>query len=322
MIHNPFKIVYMGTPDFAVAPLQAILQAGFQVSAVVTAPDKPAGRGRELRQSSVKVYAEKQGLRILQPDKLRDEKFIADLKAIQPDLMVVVAFRMLPEIVWRIPSLGTFNLHASLLPQYRGAAPINWAIINGEVESGVSTFMIDDKIDTGGVLLQRKVEIHNEMTAGELHDILMSEGSKLTVETIRGLQAGILAAKAQEELIISKSTIHGAPKLNKENTRIDWSLSATKIHNIIRGLSPYPGAWTYFKNEAGDEMYVKIMKSQLNHEIKKNTPGSIQVIGNKELEITTIEGSISILELQPSGKPRMDIQSFLNGLRGNIVKAI
>ncbi len=251
------RIVFMGTPEFAVYSLKAIVEAGYNVVGVITAPDRPAGRGRKLQESAVKTYAKEQGLKILQPVNLKAEAFLEELKALEANLQVVVAFRMLPEAVWKMPEYGTFNLHASLLPQYRGAAPINWAIINGEKETGVSTFFIDEKIDTGEMILQEKVAIEPKESAGELHDKLMETGATLIIKTLEELQQGPVSTTSQKDIVELKS----AYKLTRENTRIDWEQPLETIFNLIRGLSPYPTAWTTLIN-GNDEVMLKIYKSE------------------------------------------------------------
>src|SRR5690554_6694061 len=251
------RIIFMGTPDCATGILEAILENGYQVVGVVTAPDKPAGRGRKLSVSSVKQYALSKGLHILQPTRLKDEGFLAELQALKANLQVVVAFRMLPKEVWQMPALGTFNLHASLLPDYRGAAPINWAIINGETKTGVTTFFIDEKIDTGAMILSEELVIEPNENAGSLHDRLMNLGKKTVLETLELIQKNKVRTIVQPELIGSKT----AYKLNKENTKIDWKKSLDQIHNLIRGLSPYPCAWTFLEDKS-EQWNVKIYESE------------------------------------------------------------
>ena len=247
------KIVFMGTPDFAVASLKALVEQGYNVVGVITAPDRPAGRGQKLKQSAVKVYAESQNLKILQPTNLKDQSFIDTLQSLEADLQIIVAFRMLPKVVWSMPKNGTFNLHASLLPQYRGAAPINWAIINGEEKTGNTTFFIDEKIDTGEVILQEEVSILPNMSAGELHDILMQNGASLVLETVNLIGEGKVQTTKQPSYE-SKT----AYKLDKENTKIDWNRSPKEIHNLIRGLSPYPSAWSYLLDKGKTVSYTHL----------------------------------------------------------------
>jgi methionyl-tRNA formyltransferase len=257
-MNNDLRIVFMGTPEFAVSSLDRLLSAGYNIVAVVTAPDKPAGRGLTLHQSDVKKYALSKGLKILQPEKLRDPDFIEKLTALKPDLQIVVAFRMLPEVIWKLPSLGTFNIHASLLPQYRGAAPINWAIINGEMETGVTTFFLNEKIDAGNIILSETVQISPDENAGELHDRLMHTGADLVVKTIQSIQQNSYKTTEQEKLTIDN--IKSAPKIFKQDCKIDWSKSNDNVYNFIRGLSPYPGAFTEIFSEDGKKFTIKIFR--------------------------------------------------------------
>ena len=301
------RIVFMGTPDFAVATLKALVENNYKVVGVITAPDKPAGRGRKLNESAVKVYAASQNLTVLQPTNLKDLTFLNDLKALKANLQIVVAFRMLPKVVWQMPEYGTFNLHASLLPDYRGAAPINWAIMNGETETGVSTFFIDDKIDTGEMILQESVAIDSKENAGNLHDKLMDLGSKLVLKTVALIEKGPVKTTPQTD----SEAIKTAHKLDKENCKIDWNDTLLNIYNKIRGLSPYPGAWCYLINK-GDTVSVKILKG--DYEIKDHTFSTGQIISaNQELKVATKKGFIIIKELQLPGKRNMDIKSLLNG---------
>lgn len=301
------KIIFYGTPEFAVATLKALVQQGKNIVGVVTAPDKPAGRGRNLQQSAVKKYALSQKLNVLQPTNLKSEAFQSALQALQPDLQIVVAFRMLPESVWKLPKLGTFNLHASLLPQYRGAAPINWAIINGESKTGVTTFFIDDKIDTGEIILQEEIEISESDNAGTLHDKLMNAGSLLVLETVKRIENGNGATQKQPQYKGLKT----AYKLNPENTKIDWSQNGETINNLIRGLSPYPAAWCYF-NQADKEFKIKIYRAVFEKNNHNQKPGSL-IVSKKELKVAVKNGYIIIEEIQFPGKKNMDIISFLNG---------
>ena len=299
----------MGTPEFAVHILEKIIEAGYEVVGVVTAPDKPAGRGRKLHESAVKQAAVKHNLKVLQPVSLKSEEFLEELRQLQANLQVVVAFRMLPEVVWKMPALGTFNLHASLLPQYRGAAPINWAIINGETETGVSTFFIDDKIDTGDMILQEKVGISDRENAGSLHDKLMETGANLVVQTLQLLEKGNLQTQAQGNPLELKS----ANKLHRENTRINWQLPLERIDNLIRGLSPYPTAWTTLRN-GNDEVQLKIYEAEkvkTNHSFE---PGKI-VEENKEVKVAVAEGFLVLREIQLPGKRKMKVKDLLNGYK-------
>lgn len=305
-MNDSLRIVFMGTPDFAVASLKALVEKGFNVVGVITAPDKPAGRGRKIRTSSVKQYAIEQELRLLQPTNLKDSSFIQELESIQPDLQIVVAFRMLPEAVWKMPRLGTFNLHASLLPEYRGAAPINWAIINGETRTGVTTFFINEEIDTGSIILQKEVQISKNETAGDLHDKLMVLGSRLVIETVE-----LIAEGSSTPLDQASDTFKPAPKLNKENCRIDWSQPLESVYNKIRGLSPYPAAWSLLLTEKG-KTECKILEVDMLKEKHELESGRI-IASKKEIRVAVENGFLQIYKLQLSGKKKMDAASFLNG---------
>ena len=300
------RIVFMGTPDFAVAILQHLVAHKYHVVGVITAADKPAGRGRKLHQSAVKKYALSQNLPILQPKNLKNQDFINQLDSLKANLQIVVAFRMLPKIVWQMPIYGTFNLHASLLPAYRGAAPIHWAIINGETKTGVTTFFIDDKIDTGEIILQEEMAISQDETVGTLHDKLMQLGASLVTKTVDLIADGNVLTKKQPELP-EKS----APKLNPDNTKIDWTDSLNNIYNKIRGLNPFPTAWTLINND-GEEISAKIYeikKEEVTHDFKI---GKI-ISTKKELKVAVHKGFIIINELKLSGKKKMDTKSLLNG---------
>jgi methionyl-tRNA formyltransferase len=302
------RIVFMGTPHFAVTILKGLLDKQCNVVGVITAPDKPAGRGRKLKQSAVKEFALEKGLPILQPTNLKDDNFLKELAALKANLQVVVAFRMLPKAVWSMPKYGTFNLHASILPQYRGAAPINWAIINGEEKTGVTTFFIDDKIDTGEIILQKGISIDSEENAGSLHDKLMFLGSDLVNETIDLISAGEVLTKPQP-----KKKIKPAPKLFKENCVLDWQESIENIYNKIRGLSPYPLAWTTIYNE-DDALEMKIYlakKEKTSHDL----PVGKIITTKKEMKVAVKDGFILIKELKVAGKRKMDVVSFLNGYK-------
>lgn len=302
------RIVFMGTPEFAVKSLEAILNAGFNVVGVVTAPDRPAGRGRKLQQSDVKRYAETKGLKVLQPTNLKSEGFQNELRELNPNVQVVVAFRMLPESVWKYPEYGTFNLHASLLPQYRGAAPINWAIINGERKTGVSTFFIDEKIDTGSVILQKELKISENENVGQLHDRLMEAGAELVVKTLQQIAKDKVKPKPQQ----FSAALLPAPKLSSENTKINWNDSIDEIHNLIRGLSPYPVAWSYLENSINDEFRVKIYDAEKLYQEHHLPNGTISVQGDK-LKVAVSHGYILIKEIQLPGKKRMKTKDLLNG---------
>lgn len=302
------RIVFMGTPDFAVATLAALIEKGHAVVGVVTAPDRPAGRGRKLQESAVKKYALGQNLKILQPTNLKNEAFLKELQALEANLQIVVAFRMLPKVVWAMPKHGTFNLHASLLPNYRGAAPINWALINGETETGVSTFFIDDKIDTGEIILQEKTDIAKTDTAGTLHDKLMVLGADLVLKTVDQIKNGSIQKKKQKHT----NELKTAHKIHKDTCQIDWKKSLQKIFNHIRGLSPYPAAWTTLVN--GDEnIFLKIYGATKITEDHSFNIGSI-ISDKKELKIAVKNGFILPTEIQLPGKRRMKTREVLNGL--------
>lgn len=302
------KIVFMGTPDFAVGILDTIYKNNYDIVGVITAPDKPAGRGQKVSMSAVKEYALEKNLRLLQPTNLKSEEFLAELKSLDANLQVVVAFRMLPEVVWKMPQLGTFNLHASLLPEYRGAAPINWAIINGETKTGVTSFFIDDKIDTGAMILSKETEIGANETAGELHDRLMHLGSETVLETLQLIESGKATTTLQE----NNPEVKTAYKLNKENCKIDWSQSGKTIFNLIRGLSPYPAAWTYIK-DGENEWNVKIYLASFEEKAHSDNIGKITTT-KKEIFITTKDGVLKIESLQFPGKKRMLAHELLNGI--------
>lgn len=301
------RIVFMGTPDFAVGILDAIIKNNYEIAAVITAPDKPAGRGQKILYSAVKEYALSKNLTILQPTNLKDELFINDLKKLNANLQVVVAFRMLPEVVWKMAKLGTFNLHASLLPNYRGAAPINWAIINGETETGVTTFFIDDKIDTGAMILSKKTLINPDENAGQLHDKLMELGCEAVIETLELIEKNNVTTTTQVET----EEIKTAYKLNKDNCRIDWNKSAKEIHNLIRGLSPYPCAWTTLFDD-DKELNIKIYESKIIDELHNYDVGKI-ISSKKEIRIAVKNGFIELISLQIPGKKKMTSKELLNG---------
>ena len=308
------RIVFMGTPDFAVATLGCLLMNGFNVVAVITAPDKPAGRGRKITKSAVKEFAELSYLPIIQPDNLKDPAFINTLKKLKADVFIVVAFRMLPEAVWKLPSAGTINLHASLLPQYRGAAPVNHAIINGETETGVTTFFIDDKIDTGSILLREKVQIFPFENAGDLHDRLMRHGARLVIRTLAGLANNNLKPQSQSKLIFPGEALKTAPRIMAEDCIIDWKKESVKIHNFIRGLAPYPCARSFLK-EGSEKLLFKIYESQPEPEKHRFKPGQLISDGKYFLKIACEDGYINILNLQLEGKKRMNTVEFLRGFR-------
>lgn len=344
MSQSSLRIVFMGTPEFAVASLDALVQAGYQVVGVVTAPDKPAGRGMKLTESAVKKYAVEKGIPVLQPDKLRAPEFLEALKALHADLQVVVAFRMLPEMVWNMPPMGTINVHGSLLPQYRGAAPINWAVINGEKETGVTTFKLKHEIDTGNILLQESFPIGEDETAGDVHDRMKDIGAQLLVKTIQQLEAETLTEKEQESEMqnakssmpdaeslmentehsalstqhsafsIQHSTLKHAPKIFTETCKIDFSKSVEEVHNLIRGLSPFPGAFTHL-NEKMFKIYRSKKESIASFNDNELAAGTYQTDGKTFLKFACNNGFIHVLELQLEGKKRMTIEEFLRGYR-------
>ena len=302
------RIVFMGTPEFAVGILDTIIKNNYEVVGVITAADKPAGRGQKLKYSAVKEYALAHNLTLLQPLNLKDETFLAELKALNANLQIVVAFRMLPKVVWEMPSLGTFNLHASLLPNYRGAAPINWAIINGETKTGVTTFFIDDKIDTGAMILSSEIPIDETENAGHLHDRLMELGSKTVIDTLEMIEKGNVSTVIQKDT----ADIKTAYKLNKENCKIDWTKSAEEVNNLIRGLSPYPAAWCFFEDK-NEEWNVKIYEAKIISE-EHNHPIGCLICTKKEMKIAVRNGFIQILNLQFPGKKKMSTSELLNGI--------
>ena len=307
------RIVYMGTPEFAVYPLKLLVENGYNVVGVVTMPDKKAGRGRKLFQSPVKTYAAAHGLPVLQPEKLKDETFLQALKTLNPDLGIVVAFRMLPEAVWSMPPMGTFNLHASLLPDYRGAAPINWTLMNGDRRTGVTTFLLDKQIDTGDILLQRETAIEPEDNAGTLHDKLMHIGGALVLDSIRALAEKSIRPLRQTET--ADRPLRPAPKIFKEDCRIDWDNRMEEIRNKVRGLSPYPAAWTDFDGAYGAETSMKIFTVGTEPADHGLACGTVVCDGKKTLKIACRDGFVHLLDVQLAGKKRMEIKSLLNGVR-------
>lgn len=330
MDKKDLRIVYMGTPDFAVASLRALVQGGYQVVGVVTMPDKPVGRHASVLQASpVKQYAQSVGLPVWQPEKLKDENFLADLRALRADLQIVVAFRMLPEIVWNMPRLGTFNLHASLLPHYRGAAPINWAVINGETETGVTTFFLTHEIDTGKIIRQRRLPIADTDDVGTVHDALMEMGASLVTETVDLLVSGEVQAIDQEAFYKDPATLRPAPKIFKDTCRIDWSRQAKAVYDFIRGLSPYPAAWTELVSADGRRQVLKIYQSAKvsmpspaeglpagpEAQAKNDTAGTLRSDGRTYLEVCTADGWLRLLSVQLAGKKRMSVGDFLNGFK-------
>jgi methionyl-tRNA formyltransferase len=302
------RIVFMGTPEFAVGILDTIVKNNFEVVGVITAADKPAGRGQKIKYSAVKEYALEHNLNLLQPTNLKEDSFLKELENLQANLQVVVAFRMLPEVVWRMPKLGTFNLHASLLPNYRGAAPINWAIINGETKTGVTTFFIDDKIDTGAMILSHETAIDAAENAGQLHDRLMTIGSTTVIDTLHLIEQGTVTTTIQEE----NNNIKTAYKLNRDNCKIDWNQPAAAIHNLIRGLSPYPAAWCLIKDE-DQEWNVKIYEATIAIENHSLNIGQL-ITTKKEIKVAVKEGFVQLISLQFPGKKKMLANELLNGI--------
>ncbi len=302
------RIVFLGTPEFAVASLDGLIKAGFNIVGVVTAPDKPAGRGLNIHESAVKKYASEKGLHILQPEKLKDPVFIEQLRELKPDVQVVVAFRMLPEVVWNLPPRGTINLHASLLPDYRGAAPINRAIINGEKETGLTTFKLKQEIDTGDILLQTKVSIGENETAGELHDKMKEAGAELLVRTLRGIDSGELRSEPQE--LFAAGKMRPAPKIHTADCLINWSSPVEVVYNLVRGLSPYPGAFTII-----NEKMLKVYKAEKEISTPAHTEGEYETDGKTFLKFACLNGYLHLKEIQLEGKKKMKIDEFLRGFR-------
>ncbi len=310
------KIAYFGTPEFAASQLEAILQAGYEVAVVVTMPDKPAGRGRKIQYSDVKKTALEHGLPLLQPEKLKDPTFLEQLAAYQANLFIVVAFRMLPAVVWQMPELGTFNLHASLLPQYRGAAPINFAIINGETETGLTTFFLNEEIDKGAVIMREHVAIRPDETAGELHDELMLLGNRVVVDTIKKIESGDVQALPQEQLL-ENQPLKPAPKISKEFCNIDWSSDCQTVYNHIRGLSPYPAAHTQLQSDNGEIIDLKIYAAEMETCTPNIVTGTVATDNKKYLKIALRDGFIHLTHVQQAGKKAMPISDFLRGTQLN-----
>lgn len=315
MEKKDLRIVYMGTPDFAVESLKRLVEGGYNVVGVITMPDKPMGRhGSVLQPSPVKEYAVSQGLRVLQPEKLKEEAFIEELRSLQADLQIVVAFRMLPELVWNMPRLGTFNLHASLLPQYRGAAPINWAVINGDTETGITTFFLKHEIDTGEIIQQVRVPIADTDNVEVVHDKLMMLGGDLVLETVDGILAGTVKPIPQEELIQSDAELRPAPKIFKETCRIDWGMGVKRVYDFIRGLSPYPAAWTELC--AGDsKLMLKIYETEKMFCSHDKKVGEVDTDQKTYFRIALADGYLNLLSLQLAGKKKMSVADFLRGYR-------
>lgn len=318
MEKKDLRIVYMGTPDFAVESLKRLVEGGYNVVGVITMPDKPMGRhGSVLQPSPVKQYAVSQGLRVLQPERLKDGAFVEELRSLQADLQIVVAFRMLPEVVWNMPRLGTFNLHASLLPQYRGAAPINWAVINGDTETGITTFFLKHEIDTGEIIQQVRVPIADTDNVEVVHDKLMALGGDLVLETVDAILAGTVKTIPQEELIKQEGELRPAPKIFKDTCRIDWSKGVKQVYDFVRGLSPYPAAWTELCMADGSRQVLKVYQTEKIFASHNRQVGEICTDMKTYLHVAVKDGFINILSLQLAGKKRMDVKDFLRGYRAS-----
>ncbi|MSP69473.1 MAG: methionyl-tRNA formyltransferase [Bacteroidetes bacterium] len=314
MESQQLRIIFMGTPIFAVATLKKLVKENYNIVAVVTSPDKPAGRGQQVQESEVKQFASQHNIPVLQPEKLKSQEFIEQLKLLNPDLQIVVAFRMLPEVVWQLPKYGTFNLHASMLPQYRGAAPINHAIINGENQTGVSTFFLEQDIDTGKIIFQEAIPIEPDEVAGELHDRMMEIGANLVVRTVAAIGKGEISKISQADFIKKGEVLKTAPKIFRANCKINWDLDGMAIHNHIRGLSPYPAAWTELHRENGEVIALKIHKSKFTPSIandKEFKAGSII----EHFKIYTLTGILEVLEVQAAGKKKIKASEFLLGFK-------
>lgn len=318
MEKKDLRIVYMGTPEFAVESLSCLVEGGYNVVGVITMPDKPVGRhGSTLQPSPVKQYAVEHGLKVLQPERLKDESFVDELRALRADLQIVVAFRMLPEVVWNMPPMGTFNLHASLLPQYRGAAPINWAVINGDTETGITTFFLKHEIDTGEIIQQERVPISDTDNVGIVHDKLMMLGGKLVLETVDNILAGSVHPIPQEQLLQGVEALRPAPKIFKETCRIDWKQPLKRIYDFIRGLSPYPAAWSELNQADGTKVALKIYETEKNC-VEHHLPiGTVCSDGKTFFKVAVNDGYLSIKELQLAGKKRLRIEEFLRGYKVN-----
>jgi methionyl-tRNA formyltransferase len=305
----------MGTPDFAVESLRCLVEGGYNIVGVITMPDKPAGRGHKLQYSPVKQYALDHNLTLLQPERLKDEAFIRQLRDLRADLQIVVAFRMLPEVVWSMPRFGTFNLHASLLPQYRGAAPINWAVINGDTETGITTFFLKHEIDTGEVIQQERVPIADTDNVGDVHDKLMTLGGRLVVETVDAIIAGTVRSIPQEQMSAPDEELRPAPKIFKETCHIDWSQPAKRVYDFVRGLSPYPAAWTRLYNASGEEVVVKVFETEKLPALHSHPVGTQLTDGKHYLRIAVPDGYVGIKSLQLPGKKRLAIEELLRGYK-------
>jgi methionyl-tRNA formyltransferase len=307
------KIIFLGTPEFAVASLDILVQHNYDVVGVITAPDKPSGRGQKLSMSAVKTYAMSKGLRVLQPVNMKSPAFLEEVRALKADLQIVVAFRMMPEVLWSMPPLGTFNLHGSLLPQYRGAAPINWAVMNGEVITGVTTFFLAHEIDTGKIAFREEMAIGEDETAGELHDRMMLKGAELVLKTVKALEEGNLDLHPQEDFLLPGTQVHPAPKLNKEVCHINPNRSASQLHNQVRGLSPHPGAFFEYLNGKQELVQVKVYRTCIAQGTSAEPPGTIVSDRKNYIKICTSEGYLELLELQLPGRKRMSAVELLRG---------
>lgn len=315
MNKEDLKIVYMGTPDFAVEPLRRLVEDKYNVVGVVTMPDKPARRGHKLQFSPVKQYAVDNNLHVMQPEKLKAEEFVDELRSLNADLFIVVAFRMLPEVVWAMPRLGTFNLHGSLLPQYRGAAPLNWAIINGEKRTGITTFFLTHEIDTGKIIDQQVIAIEDSDNVGTIHDKLMVMGGDLVIKTVNAILWGGIKPIPQEELYASESELKPAPKIFKETCHLDFNNPTENIHNLVRGLSPYPAAWANLSAEGKEDLQMKIYETKKEICQHNEAPGTLVTDGKKFLKVATKDGYLHLLQIQVPGKKRLSIEDFLRGFR-------
>lgn len=311
MTKQDLRIVYMGTPDFAVESLKVLYENGFNIIGVITMPDKPAGRGHKIQYSPVKQYALEHNLKLLQPEKLKDESFLEELRALQADLQIVVAFRMLPEVVWNMPRLGTFNLHASLLPQYRGAAPINWAIINGETKTGVTTFFLTHEIDTGNIILQEKTPISSTDTAGDIHDKLMIIGAQLVKKTVELILEGKAEGKPQPHI----EQLKLAPKIFKDTCRIDWNKSTEELYNFVRGLSPYPAAWTELVSPENEVVGLKVFETKVELQPHNEPLGKLVSDSKNYIKVVTKDGFLQLVSVQLAGKKRMQTDELLRGFK-------
>lgn len=314
MTKQQLRIIYMGTPEFAVAPLQTLVEQGFNIVAVVTVPDKPQGRGRKIAPSPVKEYAVEHNIPVLQPEKLKNPEFLDELKSYNADLQIVVAFRMLPEVVWAMPKYGTFNLHAALLPQYRGAAPINWAIINGETKTGVTTFLLDKDIDTGRIIMQREIPILPEDNIGTLYDKMMNIGKDVVVETVETIISGNYKSIPQDTLIKKDTVLRPAPKIFKDDCRLDFSKKGVELHNLVRGLSPYPAAFTTIKVN-GKDLNLKVFETKPEPSANLQPAGTLVTDNKTFLKIACADGYLIINDLQLEGKKRMKVAEFLRGVK-------